>query len=674
MEYIMRLDNYDGEKIAAFALKDEYQLYEEAFAIYKKFKLNLQAVEVLIERIQNLERAGEFAELVDEAPVWSRLAEAQLHTRRLKEAVDSYIRAHDSSNYEEVIEVLEEDGAWESLVRYLQMAREKVKDRRVDTELVFSMAQAGMHSDMEVFIANPNTADIQNVGERCYEDGLFEAARILFAKIGNNAQLARALVQLGHFREAVDAARKANSVRTWKEVNAACVHAGEFRLAQQCGLHIIMNPDHLEELIESYEKLGHFEELVKLLETGLGQEEAHSGIFTELAVLYSKYFPEKLMNHISVFKTRLNVPKVLRACEAGRHWPEAVFLYVETEEYDNAVKVMMDHSPAAFQRDRFLDIIAKVRNPELYYQAIQFFLDEEPMSLGDLLQTLTPKLDHGRVVHLLRREDDALRLALPYLRAVQKNNISAVNEAVNEILVDEEDYEGLRQSIEEHDNFDQLELAKRLERHELLEFRRISALLFKRNRRYEQSVELSKQDGMFKDAIDAAAASGDGRLAEKLLRWFVEEKADKECFTAALYACYGLVHADVALELAWRHRVMDHAMPFLIQHVRDVDSRLAEVEAQVKPSEEAQAEEEAHAAAMHANAAGPPLLGGQVLQLTDYAHGAGGWGGMPAQGGYPQQPVHPQAYGYGGGAGGMPDVYTMGGAVAPGMQGPGGYQ
>lgn len=43
---------------------------------------------------------------------------------------------------------------------------------------------------------------------------------------------------------------------------------------------------------------------------GLGLEEAHSGVFTELAVLYTKYTPEKLMEHIKIFWSRCNVTKV----------------------------------------------------------------------------------------------------------------------------------------------------------------------------------------------------------------------------------------------------------------------------------------------------------------------------------------------------------------------------
>lgn len=46
--------------------------------------------------------------------------------------------------------------------------------------------------------------------------------------------------------------------------------------------------------------------------------------------------------------------------------------------------------------------------------------------------------------------------------AVQSNNVSAVNEALNEIYVEEEDYDRLRESIDLHDNFDQIGLAQKV--------------------------------------------------------------------------------------------------------------------------------------------------------------------------------------------------------------------
>lgn len=46
--------------------------------------------------------------------------------------------------------------------------------------------------------------------------------------------------------------------------------------------------------------------------------------------------------------------------------------------------------------------------------------------------------------------------------AVQSNNVSAVNEALNQIYVEEEDYDRLRESIDLHDNFDQIGLAQKV--------------------------------------------------------------------------------------------------------------------------------------------------------------------------------------------------------------------
>ena len=55
------------------------------------------------------------------------------------------------------------------------------------------------------------------------------------------------------------------------------------------------------------------------------------------------------------------------------------------------------------------------------------------------------------------RKTENLPLVMPYLKAVQKENLSAVNEALNELYIEEEDYGQLRQSIDDYDNFDQVQ-------------------------------------------------------------------------------------------------------------------------------------------------------------------------------------------------------------------------
>lgn len=64
----------------------------------------------------------------------------------------------------------------------------------------------------------------------------------------------------------------------------ACVNNEEFRLAQMCGLHIVVHADELEELINYYQDRGYFEELIALLEAALGMHctRLHTTNFTQL--------------------------------------------------------------------------------------------------------------------------------------------------------------------------------------------------------------------------------------------------------------------------------------------------------------------------------------------------------------------------------------------------------
>lgn len=68
--------------------------------------------QVLIVNIRNLDRAYEFAERCNQAPVWSLLAKAQLDGGMVKEAIDSYIKADDPSTYTEVIQAANAQSEW----------------------------------------------------------------------------------------------------------------------------------------------------------------------------------------------------------------------------------------------------------------------------------------------------------------------------------------------------------------------------------------------------------------------------------------------------------------------------------------------------------------------------------------------------------------------------------
>eukprot|EP00730_Choanoeca_flexa_P006582 TRINITY_DN12179_c0_g1_i1.p1 TRINITY_DN12179_c0_g1~~TRINITY_DN12179_c0_g1_i1.p1 ORF type:complete len:1670 (+),score=638.03 TRINITY_DN12179_c0_g1_i1:88-5097(+) len=601
MEYINRLDAYDAASIAQAAIDAE--LFEEAFAIFKKFEVHTEAVKVLINNISNLDRAYEYAERVANNDVWSLLAGAQLREGLIKEAIDSYIKGNDPSTYQAVVASAKTHNNYEDLIRYLQMARKKSRDATIETELVFAFAKTNRLADMEEFITSQHIANVQEVGDRCYDEQLWEAAKILYSSASNFARLSSTLVHLKEYQAAVDAARKANSTRSWKEVCFACVDHEEFKMAQICGLNIVVHADELDDVISYYLVRGHFEPLVNLLEAGLGLERAHMGMFTELAILYGKYLPEKMKEYLEVYWSRVNIPKVLRAAESAHLWPELVFLYDKYDEYDNAVLTMMKHPSEAFHEKRFLEMIVKVANTELFYRAINFYLECKPALLNDLLQAVAGRIDHTRAVKVLK-DKDVIGMAKPYLKAIQQNDNAMVNEALNALFIDEGDYESLRTSIDGFKNFDNIALAQQLEKHELLEFRRIAAYLYKGNNRWQQSVDICKNDKLYKDAMEYAAESRDPDAAKSLLDYFVEID-DKECFAACCFTCYDLLQPDVVTELAWRNGMMDFAMPYLIQVMKEY---MGKVDMLNQHHVEKKAEEESQPPT--------PAMGMQQLMLT----------------------------------------------------------
>lgn len=81
------------------------------------------------------------------------------------------------------------------------------------------------------------------------------------------------------------------------------------------------------QVCEYYMMRGHFSELIALLESGIGLERAHMGIFTALGEMYANHDPSKLMEHLKLFCTRINIPRLISICDRQMLWRELTFLY-----------------------------------------------------------------------------------------------------------------------------------------------------------------------------------------------------------------------------------------------------------------------------------------------------------------------------------------------------------
>lgn len=611
MGYIEKLDKFDPYEIAPLCV--ESQLYEEAFEVYNKFELRTEAMGVLVDDIMSLDRGEQYAEKYDTSELWYQLGTAQLNGLRIPEAIESYVKSKNPENFEQIIQISSHAGKEEELIPFLHMARETLREPVIDGALISCYASMGNLSEIEKFVNGPNVAHLEDIGDKLFEEKNYKAAKILYSNISKYSKLATTLVYLGDYQSAVECARRASNIGVWKHVNEACIENKEFRLAQICGLNLIIDAEELPAVVHTYEYNGYFNELIALFESGLGLERAHMGMFTTLAILYCKYSPSKVMEHLKLFWSRINIPKVLTACEEARLYPELVFLYCHYEEWDNAALTMIDKSEVAFEHSSFKEIIAKVSNSEVYYKAITFYLNQYPSMLVDLLSVLAPRLDLPRVVRMFVKSDN-VPLIKPFLISVLHKNNSVVNGAYIDLLIEEEDYKSLRATIENESNnrFDSLDLAERLESHDIIFFRQISASLFAKNKKFSKAISILKADKLWADLIKTTALSKSARIAHEVIDYCVET-GNRECFAAILYSCYDIIEYDYILEVSWLHNLDNFVKPYIISVAAEQKSKINEVYLDLQKRKEAEKEE-------------TQATEGQPLMITNGPLGTGGTG------------------------------------------------
>ena len=400
MEYINRLDKYNGEQIITIALKDEYKLYEEAYTITEKLQNHTRSVEILIKYIKDIQRASDFAERINKKEVWIILGDCYIQSQQLVLAIEAYLKANYANKFKDVIALNKQEPQYEKLIEFLTMVRKQKKLPIIDNTLIYSLAKLKNLQQVEEFINSQNSADLTGTGQILYEEDMFEAAQLLFSKAKSNKKIAMCLIHLGKYQEAIDYAKKANNINTWKEIVYACVEQQEFKLAEMAAIQVVTIPDYEDEIIHFYELHNSHNKIIALLEKILTERNAQIGIINGLFVLYAKYERDKLFDFIKINFQKLNMTKSIQACNRYKCWQELVYLHTNYKNYEEAVKIMMEHSPSVFVHEKFLNNLIWVKG-DLLYQAINFYIQEEPQKLNTLLKQISNKLDFTRVVNLI---------------------------------------------------------------------------------------------------------------------------------------------------------------------------------------------------------------------------------------------------------------------------------
>ncbi|KAH9582085.1 hypothetical protein LSM04_004601 [Trypanosoma melophagium] len=604
MEYVTTLENYDAKEIANIATGAE--MHEVAYTVYDKHGMKKEAVTVLLRDLKDISRGRSYAQKCDIPAVWTVLGEYLLAADEVHEAIEVLIRAKNPDFVEAVTSAAERNNQFGDLIKYLTMARveSRTKDNKIDTALVLTYAKTGRLAELEEFLKETHNVQIQNVADKCFEDGLYDSARVLYTIASDFPKLALTFVRMNNLQGAVDAAQKAQSRKTWTAVNIACLDANEIKLANICAVPLVLQAELMQDVVDRYEERGLWEELLTVLKTASVTPGAHMGIFTVMGVLLAKYKPEKLLEHVNMYSKKINTHKMIAACEQYHHWLVLRVLHVNNEDWLAAASTMMQHYADAWDHEIFKDVLSHIGASDVVYSSITFYLKTNPQLLNDFLSSMFKTLDPERVlievtkmapVHFIRQ----------YLESAQDRNSRRVNEALNKLYMEEEDYVALRNSVEHYDNFDSAELSARLEKMELFEFRKIALFLHRRNKRYSHAIAVAKENKLFQDAIETAAESADSSLVEDLLDFFVDDHP--ECFVSCLYTCYDLLSPQVVLEKSWMKKRTDLAMPFLIQSIQDYTSRVIRIEKSMLDAQQSAKEAARRAGPLH-NTGTDPLM------------------------------------------------------------------
>ncbi|KAA6385299.1 MAG: putative Clathrin heavy chain, partial [Streblomastix strix] len=587
--YIHRLNNYKAADIAQTALANG--LTEEAFEIYQKANMHKDAVSTLLDKIDNIDRAVAYAKLVNISECYKLVARGQMSRDLIADMIESYLRADDPQDFELVIEKTKNAELFAPLVKFLLMARQKLKEEVVDSALVYSYARLNQLAELEESINMPSKAKLDQVGEQCFQEGLLQAARSIFSHVGNYRRLASTCIRLRQYQEAVEAAKTAQKnstgVETWREVCFACVDAQQFRLAQQCGVNVVMREEELPGLVKYYVQRGYFDEVIALMEQAMRRENSHKGIYTELGSLYSNFREEKLLEHIKLFHKHIILPQLMLVCRSNEQWSAVCLLQEHKGDHQDAAYTMIDHADA-WKHSAFKEAMSRVSSKGAVNRAIDFYMQQHPRLLSELLTSIGENVDNGDLIFRLKNRG-LLWLARSYLLNVQetaKQEIKEVNEAVVELLLEEESVDELRRIIELYPTFNQLGLAAKLEEHPLLALRRLGSWVYTLNKRFQSAVAIAKKDRMYEDAMLSAAMSGESALAEELLRYFAFDKEVNpaqrpNCFAACTYRCYDILQPDVVMELAWRAHLEDFAMPYKIQSTREYTTKVDDISREI---------------------------------------------------------------------------------------------
>ncbi|KNH08069.1 clathrin heavy chain protein [Perkinsela sp. CCAP 1560/4] len=584
IEYIEQLNSFDTKEIARAALANEQ--FEVAFAAWCKGDMEEEAMRVLTDKIGSLERSQAFAEKINTPSLWSILGEAYLSRNAIGAGVDALIRAENTDFLSQVAESAEEFNDYQHLVKYIGMIRSTGSSLtpKLETEILYSLAKIGNLVELRKFIDSSKIADFEAVASRCRGEKLYEAACVLFQHCNDMNALSLTYAEMGNIVRAVESAEKANNVQLWKNLFDVCLDTKDLELANRCASRIISYADEVYSIIERYEENGLHTSIITVLQEVLGSANAHVGVFTELAILYVKYSPEKAFDFVKMHHQRINKHKLNVLCADVCMWELSCLLYQLEEDWDGAAQLMLQEPAFTWEHEMLMNILNKVSADEIIDQAIDFYFTYQPSLVNELLSSIRTHVDMERIQRNLQRNPDAF-IVKPFLDAMAVKDHAKVSHLHIDLCINEKDIEKLTAIVESDGNFNVEEVGTRLKESPHRALRLLGGALMARRGQFERSVEIYMAEKLYIDVLAIAARCRNDAVIANCMDWFVQEDR-RDCFAALVFASVSSFPPEIVFEKAFLYDESQLLMPHFVQTFADVRKNMAKIQnPQSKPTD-----------------------------------------------------------------------------------------
>ncbi|MES1903107.1 MAG: hypothetical protein MHPSP_002549, partial [Paramarteilia canceri] len=399
----------------------------------------------------DLYRARRFAEEIKNPNAKIYLAVALLETDYYDEAIQIFMDNKNFTLYNKVIEFGVKNKRYKFLLKFLLTARNTVYDPIIDTHIPACYAFMGNDTEIKSFLASESRCDINKAGDVCLDNNLLNAAFILFKYISNYSKLAKVCLMMENFEDAIKFAEKTNNHAVMFEICTYCLHKGHHLYAIKSANYLFSAHYQMPALIEAFESEGLFIMLCDSLEQATRNSQAQASVYQHYLTAIAKYKPENLLPSLPVMHLKVNnKSELVKTFIRTANYAAASLLEELTENYDQAIEIVIQYPAQAWNHTKVIQIVSKLRNFKVIKDLFEFYLAYAPEYINDIYVGVVSKTDHKLLLNILGSQK---YLALKALERFNSSQDSTVINALIEIYSQTGNKQKLKQLISHNKNF-----------------------------------------------------------------------------------------------------------------------------------------------------------------------------------------------------------------------------